>query len=323
MAVQPLALPGHIFNRALFTSIHDLWFSSLPPNATAPSTEVLKKWFGRGSSAAENEAFDDQCRAVAGPALESLGPEKWPLPPFRSYEIARQEAETIAKPLWDGVYEKTADEQVKSLGKGYVAVGLVLLLDQMTRNIFRDDQSKIYSHYDRISRSLSYCITDPSKASSTLNGLDQQGPEGLSPTRRMWFYMPLEHSESLADHDVMSAGIKQLKHEAITREDQPAQKFLEVFQQSEKSHRDTVEKFGRYPYRNDWLRRDTTKLEKEWLETGGQTFGASAKPQSTIAPPSVKITKLTTSGMGWMTAITSLTVGIGLGFLIATKYGRS
>ena len=278
MAVEVPALPSHIFNRALYDSLHDLWFSSLAPDATAPSLDQMKRWFGFDISEAEKEAFDDQCRAVAGPALETLG--GWRLPLFESYEVERREAAAIAEPLWNAVYEKTADEEVKGMDKTYVARALILLLDQMSRNILRDDQAKIYAHFDRIAYSLSICMTSASHTSSNLASIDRQGSDAGNPTRRMWFYMPLMHSEALKDHDAFRVIVSGLGEDSAARGDAAALKYFDLTLSAEAKHRDILEKFGRYPYRNEWLQRDTTKLEQQWIESGGDTFGARAKPGS-------------------------------------------
>jgi uncharacterized protein (DUF924 family) len=44
----------------------------------------------------------------------------------------------------------------------------------------------------------------------------------------------------------------------------------------EKKHYDIIKRFGRYPHRNEALGRGYTALEKEYLESGGETFGDKA-----------------------------------------------
>lgn len=41
------------------------------------------------------------------------------------------------------------------------------------------------------------------------------------------------------------------------------------------SHRDIIEKFGRYPHRNFILGRSSTPEEIEYLESGAETFGVT------------------------------------------------
>jgi uncharacterized protein (DUF924 family) len=39
------------------------------------------------------------------------------------------------------------------------------------------------------------------------------------------------------------------------------------------SHRDIIAKFGRFPYRNAALGRESTPAELEWLASGAERFG--------------------------------------------------
>lgn len=43
--------------------------------------------------------------------------------------------------------------------------------------------------------------------------------------------------------------------------------------QFELKHKVIIDKFGRYPHRNDPLGRATTKAEQDFLDNGGDTFG--------------------------------------------------
>jgi len=41
-------------------------------------------------------------------------------------------------------------------------------------------------------------------------------------------------------------------------------------------HRDVIERFGRFPHRNELLGRETTEEESLWLAEGGDRFGGKA-----------------------------------------------
>ena len=146
--------------------------------------------------------------------------------------------------------------------KEEAALGLMLLLDQMPRNVFRTQQSLIYTHYDRISRAVAYAIY----ASS----LDTCSRYKSSPPYRMWFYLPLMHSEAMADHDLMQEKLEDMEKEG----DDEAKEYLGTLKAFEGRHRVILERFGRYPHRNGVLGREATEEERRWLEEGGDTFGA-------------------------------------------------
>ena len=70
--------------------------------------------------------------------------------------------------------------------------------------------------------------------------------------------MPFMHSESLNIHDI-----------AVTLyQDNGIQSNTDF----EIKHRDIIEKFGRYPHRNDILNRVSTKAEIAFLKQPGSSF---------------------------------------------------
>ena len=79
--------------------------------------------------------------------------------------------------------------------------------------------------------------------------------------------MPLMHSEDINDHHLMNDALKRMiAHEeetgntAVVGTTQYFVKFL-------KDHSDVVERFGRYPTRNEFLGRQSTDEEIEFLKT--------------------------------------------------------
>jgi uncharacterized protein (DUF924 family) len=69
------------------------------------------------------------------------------------------------------------------------------------------------------------------------------------------FYLPVMHSELLADQD-RSVRL----HETFG--DPERLRYAAI-------HRDIIAKFGRFPHRNRALSRDTTPAEQEFLDGGG------------------------------------------------------
>jgi uncharacterized protein (DUF924 family) len=90
----------------------------------------------------------------------------------------------------------------------------------------------------------------------------------------MWFYMPLMHSESKADHVKFVQLLKEFQADLEAKGDAESVKYLADMQNFEETHKKIVDQFGRYPYRNASLGRESTEEEVEWLKTG-DTFGVS------------------------------------------------
>ncbi|KAL8733737.1 MAG: hypothetical protein Q9166_001930 [cf. Caloplaca sp. 2 TL-2023] len=258
---RPFSLNSQLFNPTLYSRLLNLWFSNLPRSASAPAPTQLSRWFGAGITPESKRAFDDQCTSTALPALQSIAADKFPLPPFTDIEQDRKNYPGIAEPFI-GQFTSTGTE---AKGNEEAALGLILLLDQMPRNTFRSQQSLIYTHYDRISRAVAHEIYSLS--------LDTSSTFGQSPAYQMWFYLPLEHSEALSDHDLMRKKLGDMKTKWETKKDEKAVEFMGTLMGFEKQHRDILERFGRYPHRNGVMGREETGEEREYLDGGGDTFG--------------------------------------------------
>ncbi|MEZ4380175.1 MAG: DUF924 family protein [Nannocystaceae bacterium] len=125
------------------------------------------------------------------------------------------------------------------------ALARVLLLDQVPRNIYRDTPAAFAS--DAQARRATEAALDA--------GHDAALPE---PSQRLFLYLPLEHSESLADQErcvaLMAALGNAMWHDYAVR------------------HRDIVARFGRFPHRNAILGRESTAEELAFLEQPGSSF---------------------------------------------------
>jgi uncharacterized protein (DUF924 family) len=122
------------------------------------------------------------------------------------------------------------------------ALALVLLLDQVPRNIFR-----------RMPRAYAADAAAREVADRALaRGFDQMVP----PAWRLFFYMPFHHSEDLADQRRSLALSKALprnpdRRGSLRRYGRP---YIEV-----------IERFGRFPHRNEILGRESTPAEIAFL----------------------------------------------------------
>jgi uncharacterized protein (DUF924 family) len=135
-------------------------------------------------------------------------------------------------------------------------LSLILLLDQFPRNIFRGT-----------ARAFAY---DEQALGLTLSGMQSAADGALDVVERLFFYMPLQHAESLEAQDESVAACRRLLGE-VPGELVPAfERTLRAAQQ----HRSIIERFGRFPHRNRVLGRASTEAEEEWLrEGGGAGFG--------------------------------------------------
>jgi uncharacterized protein (DUF924 family) len=128
------------------------------------------------------------------------------------------------------------------------ALALILLLDQFSRNMFRDEPACYAS--DEAARKVAHLALDL--------GFDQ----AVSPVRRWFFYLPFEHSESLADQD-LSLSLFEALPESPQRDETIA---------SASRHREIVAQFGRFPHRNEILGRATTAEEAAFLRQPNSSF---------------------------------------------------
>lgn len=138
-------------------------------------------------------------------------------------------------------------------------LALVLLLDQFTRNIYRGTGEAFAADH----LALKYA----------LDAIERGHDKALSPIARSFFYLPLEHAESLQLQDRCVDLMEGLTHEAPDGQVELFQGFLDYAVQ----HRDIIAQFGRFPHRNSLLGRTTTDEERAYLEANDVSFGQKAK----------------------------------------------
>jgi uncharacterized protein (DUF924 family) len=126
------------------------------------------------------------------------------------------------------------------------ALAYLILLDQFPRNMFRGDLRSFAS--DRHARAAA--------KTAISRGWDLKVPV----PERQFFYMPLEHSENLVDQD-------RAVRLFVARMPEDAELLLHA-----RAHREQIRRFGRFPTRNEVLRRASTPAEQEFLARGG--YGA-------------------------------------------------
>lgn len=134
-------------------------------------------------------------------------------------------------------------------------LALILLYDQVPRNCYRGTAAAFA--FDREALTLS------------MEGLQLAADAALDPVERVFFYLPLEHAESMEAQDAGIAAFERLAAEAPPE----VRDFCVNCGRYARKHRDIIEKFGRFPHRNHALGRASTEAEEEWLAAGGASFG--------------------------------------------------
>ncbi|HIK40942.1 DUF924 family protein [Thermoleptolyngbya sp. M55_K2018_002] len=134
-------------------------------------------------------------------------------------------------------------------GEPRSCLALVLLLDQIPRNIFRNTPKAFATDAKALEVSQG----------AIARGLDQ----ALNPLERLFLYLPLEHSENLA-HQQQCVDLMQ-KLAAIAPELRDPYDYA-------LRHRDIIQRFGRFPHRNHILGRRSTSEEVEFLKQPGSSF---------------------------------------------------
>ncbi len=170
-------------------------------------TEIIEFWFAPGMA----EKWFEQDPALDREVRERLG----------------------------GLYQKAAAGEFqdwRQTPEGCVA--LLVLLDQVPRNVFRGDP-RTYA-------------TDEMARAVTQHALDQGYDAELTHNQRGMLYLPLLHSESLEDKE---------RAVELTR---PLTENPD-FHKWAVHHRDIIVRFGRFPHRNEILGRENTPEEKAFL----------------------------------------------------------
>jgi len=88
--------------------------------------------------------------------------------------------------------------------------------------------------------------------------------------------MPLMHSEDPALHERGAGFLDECVADVRGAGDEAeALRFLDKMRAAGQMHKEIVDRFGRYPYRNKFLGRQSTEEEEAWINEGGNTFGVS------------------------------------------------
>lgn len=141
----------------------------------------------------------------------------------------------------------------KATPRGRLA--LVIVLDQLSRNAFRGTPRSFAE--DGRARDL------------TLEALDTGEDRQLEPIERSFLYMPLMHAENA---DLQRKCIAAFERLCDTTPQPDLQKYTANNLDFARKHAEIIERFGRFPHRNEILGRTSTPEELEFLKQPGSSF---------------------------------------------------
>lgn len=172
--------------------------------------------------------------------LDEVGPKGW----YAGGEAL--DAECRDKFL--DVYNRAKDGSL-SLWLTYPTgtLAYIILTDQLSRNMFRGTADAF--------------ATDGIAMAAAKAAISRGWDMKIDEPARQFFYMPLMHSECLVDQD------RAVRLIMSRMPEEGAANLLHA-----KAHREVIREFGRFPYRNDALSRDTNAAEATYLEQGGYGF---------------------------------------------------
>ena len=169
--------------------------------------------------------------------FDELKPEDW----FTGGEEVDDRIRARFLKVWEEAVDgKFASWAVTADG----ALALVIVFDQFPRNMFRGSGKSFAS--------------DALALKTAAEAIDAGQDMELNEVRRRFLYMPYMHSEK----------IPELTRCVELMETKFAEANPEVVLHA-KAHIEVVRLFGRFPYRNEALGRNSTPEEKEWLAAGG------------------------------------------------------
>ena len=155
-----------------------------------------------------------------------LGPDKW----WRGGDAVDE----ICRDRFSGLHEDLRRLPPENfLGDARTALAAVILFDQLPRNMDR-------GHADQF-------MTDSLALQIAKGAVDRGFDDGMTKDERIFLYMPFQHSEDLADQRRSLALFTALGDDFSLGY---ARKHLEV-----------IERFGRFPHRNNMLGRAPRRAE--------------------------------------------------------------
>ncbi len=143
-----------------------------------------------------------------------------------------------------GLHARLLAEAGRGLATPRAMLAAVIVLDQFSRNLFRDD-ARAYAA-DPLARRIARSVIE-------------QGFDATMATREKGFlYLPFEHSEDAGDQQLSVKLIEPLGDPELTK--------------YAMAHQVIIDRFGRFPHRNAILGRRSTPEEIEFLQSPMSSF---------------------------------------------------
>src|SRR5262249_48260716 len=139
------------------------------------------------------------------------------------------------------------------------ALALVVLLDQFSRNTWRGTARAF---------ALDRRALEVARGALAAGHLEQ-----LAPLEQAFLILPFQHCESI---EVQRESVR-LSAEIASAAPPAWRPLLEYYTDFARRHLALIERFGRFPHRNQVLGRESTPDERDYLRGGGATFGQAAR----------------------------------------------
>ena len=150
---------------------------------------------------------------------------------------------------FEAIYEEAAVGRLESWkDETRSCLALIVVLDQFPRNMYRGD-ARMYAA-DRLAQEAARHAVE--------HAYDRELPS----YGRLFLYLPFEHSENLEDQ----------QRSVRLFEGLAAEMGSDDLLGYALRHKEIVERFGRFPHRNEILGRQTTPEEAEFLEGPNSSF---------------------------------------------------
>lgn len=205
--------------------------------------EILDYWFGKDNL------------SLCQPDTESSANAK-PQPRFKLWFAGGKQVDDDIRSRFEPIID-SAETGLRDHWRHspHNALALIIVLDQFPLNAFRRT-ARAFRLGDL---ALPVCQ----------DGLRQGFDRHLNVLEKLFFYLPLEHSENADDQQQALHLFTQMHQDSPTEYKEFTRKTLESAQE----HFDIIREFGRYPFRNRLLNRESTAEELAWIEANPGRFG--------------------------------------------------
>lgn len=166
--------------------------------------------------------------------LDKVGPAGW----YQQSDALDADITEQFGALWQAAHDGNLEHWVDGTT---ATMAYLIVTDQFPRNMFRNDPRAF--------------ATDPQARTAARLALEKGWDQDAPPPERQFFYMPFEHSEDPED--------QALAVDCFTNRMDSADNLLHA-----RAHQKIIQRFGRFPFRNDALGRISTPEEKEFMAKG-------------------------------------------------------